>query len=51
MTQTQLADLAGGSRPSVNQVLQKLSASGSVNLTRGSIEVLDLPSLQRRAGL
>lgn len=51
LTQTQLADLVGGSRPSVNQVLQKLAASGAVNLTRGSIEVLDLPSLHRRAGL
>ncbi len=51
LTQTQLADLVGGSRPSVNQVLQKLAASGAVNLTRGSIEVPDLPSLQRRASL
>jgi CRP-like cAMP-binding protein len=51
LTQTQLADLVGGSRPSVNQVLQKLAASGTVSLTRGSVEVLDLPSLHRRAGL
>lgn len=51
LTQTQLADLVGGSRPSVNQVLQKLAASGAVNLTRGNIEVLDLPSLHRRASL
>lgn len=50
LTQTQLADLVGGSRPSVNQVLQKLAAAGTVNLTRGSIEVLDLLALRRRAG-
>lgn len=51
LTQTQLADLVGGSRPSVNQVLQKLASSGAVSLTRGHIEVLDLPGIQRRAGL
>jgi CRP-like cAMP-binding protein len=51
LTQTQLADLVGGSRPSVNQVLQKLASSGAVNLTRGHIEVLDLPLLRSRAGL
>ena len=51
LTQTNLADLVGGSRPSVNQVLQKLAAQNIVSLTRGSIEVRDLPSLKRRSAL
>ncbi|MGH3472871.1 MAG: Crp/Fnr family transcriptional regulator [Nocardioidaceae bacterium] len=51
LTQEQLADLAGATRPTVNQVLQRLAAQGFVGLHRGRIEVLDLASIQRRARL
>ncbi len=48
LSQTQLADLVGATRPSVNQVLQRLSEQGMVRLSRGRIEVLDVPGLARR---
>ncbi|MEJ7708076.1 MAG: Crp/Fnr family transcriptional regulator [Nocardioidaceae bacterium] len=51
LTQEHLADLVGGTRPSVNQVLQKLAAQHVVALGRGRIDVLDRTTLQRRAGL
>ncbi|HVQ86934.1 MAG TPA: Crp/Fnr family transcriptional regulator [Actinomycetes bacterium] len=51
LTQDQLADLVGGTRPSVNQVLQKLAAQDALVLGRGRIEVRDQAMLQRRAGL
>lgn len=41
-TQTQLAELTGGTRPSVDQALQRLVADGTVSLGRGRIEVHDL---------
>jgi CRP-like cAMP-binding protein len=50
LTQDQLADLVGGTRPSVNQVLQKLAAQDVLVLGRGRIEVRDRATLQRRAG-
>jgi len=50
LTQDQLADLVGGRRPSVNQVLNKLAAQGLVSLGRGRIEVFDAAALRRRAG-
>ena len=40
LTQTQLAEMVGGARPSVNQVLQLLEDSGIVALRRGRIDVL-----------
>ncbi|MCW2747148.1 MAG: transcriptional regulator, Crp/Fnr family [Nocardioidaceae bacterium] len=49
LTQTNLADLVGGSRPSVNQVLQKLATRGTVILGRGTIDVVDIGELARRA--
>jgi CRP-like cAMP-binding protein len=51
LTQDQLADLVGGTRPSVNQVLQKLAAQEVLVLGRGRIEVRDRAMLQRRAGV
>ncbi|MBA3233564.1 MAG: Crp/Fnr family transcriptional regulator [Propionibacteriales bacterium] len=51
LTQDQLADLVGGTRPSVNQVLQRLAGQNVVSLRRGRIEVLDRATLERRAGL
>lgn len=40
LTQEQLAGLVGGTRPSVNEVLQKLAAKGVLELGRGRITVL-----------
>ncbi len=50
LTQEQLADLVGGTRPSVNQVLQRLAAEGVLRLGRGRITVLtrDRLHLDRR---
>jgi CRP/FNR family transcriptional regulator, cyclic AMP receptor protein len=50
LRQEHVADLAGATRPTVNQVLQKLSSQGIVELHRGRIDVLDVPALRRRAG-
>jgi CRP-like cAMP-binding protein len=47
MTQEHLAELVGGSRPSVNQVLQRLAASGVVELGRGRVVVLDRRRLEQ----
>lgn len=41
LTQEHLAELVGGTRPSVNQVLQRLAADGIVQLGRGKVTVLD----------
>lgn len=49
-TQTQLAELTGGTRPSVNQALQRLVADGTATLGRGRIEVHDLERLRQRGG-
>lgn len=49
-TQTQLADLVGGTRPSVNQALQRLVDQGVVSLSRGRVELLDVEKLRARAG-
>lgn len=48
LSQTQIADLVGATRPSVNQVLQRLAVQGLVRLSRGRIEVLDVVVLARR---
>ena len=49
LTQDAIGDLAGASRPTTNRVLRRLEADGVVALHRGSIEVLDLGALARRA--
>jgi CRP/FNR family cyclic AMP-dependent transcriptional regulator len=49
ITQDDLADMAGTTRPSANQVLQRLVATGTVALGRGRIEILDLDDLRRRS--
>ncbi len=49
LTQAQLAELAGGTRPTVNQILQRLEAQGVVALGRGKVTVLDLAALERVA--
>ena len=47
ITQEGLAELVGGTRPSVNQVLQRLVSSGVVELGRGRIVVVDRDRLGR----
>ena len=49
LTQELLAELVGGTRPSVNQVLQRLVAQGVVDLGRGRITVVDRETLARKA--
>lgn len=50
VTQEQLAELVGGTRPSVNQVLRRLAKEGVVELGRGRIVVHKPDGLVRRAG-
>jgi CRP/FNR family cyclic AMP-dependent transcriptional regulator len=50
LTQEQLADLVGGTRPSVNQVLQRLLAQDVIDLGRGRVVVRDVAALRRKAG-
>ena len=45
-----LAGMAGTTRPTVNQILQRLSASGALVLGRGRIELRDVAALRRRTG-
>ncbi len=45
LTQEQIADLVGGTRPSVNQVLQRLAADEVLELGRGRVIVLDRAAL------
>lgn len=49
-TQTQLAELTGGTRPTVNQSLQRLAEQGIVSVARGRVEVLDVPRLRSKCG-
>jgi CRP-like cAMP-binding protein len=49
LTQEQLAELVGGTRPSVNQVLQRLAERGVVQVGRGRVTLVDLEWLERRA--
>jgi CRP-like cAMP-binding protein len=48
LSQTQLADLVGATRPSVNQVLQRLAELQVVRLSRSRLDVLDMAALARR---
>ena len=49
LSQAQLADLVGATRPPVNQVLQRLADRNVVRLGRSRIEVLDQAELRRRS--
>jgi CRP-like cAMP-binding protein len=51
LTQDDVASLAGASRPTVNQVLQRLATDGVVTLSRRRLEVVDPAELTRRAHL
>lgn len=48
LTQQSFAELVGGTRPTINQLLQALAAEGLVELRRGRIVVLDVAALRRR---
>jgi len=50
LTQDDLAGMAGATRPTVNQVLQRLAGDGVVSLGRRSIAIEDLAGLRRRTG-
>ena len=50
LTQEVVAELAGATRPTVNQVLRDEERRGAIELTRGRITILDVPKLARRAG-
>ncbi|WP_299053810.1 Crp/Fnr family transcriptional regulator [uncultured Nocardioides sp.] len=51
LTQAQLAELTGGTRPSVNRALRRLVSDGTVSLARGLITVHDLEALRRHCQL
>jgi CRP/FNR family transcriptional regulator, cyclic AMP receptor protein len=50
VTQDDLAQLAGTTRPTVNRALQEAARDGVVRVGRGRLEVLDLDAVRRRAG-
>lgn len=50
LTQEDLAGLVGATRATVNRVLRREQASGTVSLSRGRLKVLDREALARRVG-
>ena len=48
LTQDELAELVGGTRPSVNQVLRRLVDQGDLEVGRGRIVVTDLDALRQQ---
>ena len=51
LTQTELAQMVGASRPAVNRVLQSLAARGLISINGHEIIINNLTALRRRAGL
>ncbi len=51
VTQQELSDLVGATRPTVNQSLKKLEVQGAITITRGSVRIDDPVLLRRRTGL
>jgi CRP/FNR family transcriptional regulator, cyclic AMP receptor protein len=49
LTQEDIALVVGTSRPTANQILNRLSAEGTVELGRGVVRVVDEPALRRLA--
>lgn len=49
LTQEELAQLAGTTRPTTNRVLRAAEATGTLQIGRGRIQVLDQADLLRRA--
>jgi CRP-like cAMP-binding protein len=50
LTQQDLADLVGATRPTVNQALKRLEAQGAISLYRGGIRLLDIEALDAATG-
>lgn len=50
LTQEQLADIAGGTRPSINLILQRLAGDGVIQIGRGRVTILDREALTLAAG-
>jgi CRP/FNR family transcriptional regulator, cyclic AMP receptor protein len=50
LTQEALAELAGASRATVNQVLREEERRGLLELQRGKTRILDVETLKKRAG-
>ena len=48
LTQTDIAELAGATRPSTNRVLRALATEGLLRLRRGQVEVVDRAGLLRK---
>ncbi|HEV3363658.1 MAG TPA: Crp/Fnr family transcriptional regulator [Acidimicrobiia bacterium] len=51
LSQSNLAELVGGRRTSVNRVLKRLEEQGLVRVRYGQVEVIDEPGLAKVAGL
>lgn len=51
LSQARIAELAGGSRQSLNQVLRRFAERGLLRVDAAGINVLDVAALRRRAGL
>lgn len=49
LTQSHLAAMTGGTRPTVNLALRKLAEQDILRLGRGRVEITDLPRLQAKA--
>ena len=49
ITQSELSELAGVTRPTANRVLRRLESAGIVKLGRGTITVVDAPALRAAA--
>jgi CRP-like cAMP-binding protein len=49
LTQETISELAGATRPTVNQVLREEEKRGTIKLSRGRIDVVDAAELARRA--
>jgi CRP/FNR family transcriptional regulator, cyclic AMP receptor protein len=51
LNQSQLAEMAGGSRQSVNQAIGSFASRGWLRTEGRRIVVMDVPALRRRAGM
>jgi CRP/FNR family transcriptional regulator, cyclic AMP receptor protein len=49
-TQTEIANMVGGSRQSVNQILRSFEEAGHIEITGHRVRLLRLDALRRRAG-
>ena len=49
LTQDELAQLAGVTRPTANRILKKAEEDGTMRISRGKVEILDAAALARQA--